>query len=212
MIRFYLSDDADRFLYADKNETEINVNATIGGFLKLVFTIIRLVLITIFVSLFLYPLIHETGHWIAAKTLNIRVIEFEVFPSPHISFDFADTQSVDLVWLSLGSCVIPALLLLVKTKQYYLYFAKELVLLIWFFSGCESMIKVMIFLFTSRTFADDAVLVINTYPDSEVVIMITLWIQIIFALLGVCISGPIKRTVAFLEKSVSPKEHSPKFV
>ena len=95
------------FLYADKNETEINVNATIGGFLKLVFTIIRLVLITIFVSLFLYPLIHETGHWIAAKTLNLRVIEFEVFPSPHISFDFADTQSGDLVWLSLGSCVIP---------------------------------------------------------------------------------------------------------
>lgn len=77
------------------------------------------------VALFLYPLLHEGGHCLAAAALGAEVTELHLFPWPYVVCEVSEVSRKGLVAIALAGPVLPvAVAELCHPKKFLLRFIK----------------------------------------------------------------------------------------
>lgn len=94
-----------------------------------------LVILGLLTLFFIYPLLHELGHTIATWLLGGSVIQFSLYPQPHID-SFLPQNTAGIASISLAGLLFPLLVCLpFLKKRGYVGYCVFLVLLISMISG-----------------------------------------------------------------------------
>ena len=75
-------------------------------------------LIALFTVVFVYPLLHETGHLFAAFLVGAEVVEFSIFPVPRVSVCFDAHNTWGQVAVGMCGMLLPMLCIFHKPKHF----------------------------------------------------------------------------------------------
>ena len=90
--------------------------------MKDAFKIAAVTLAGLFTAVFLYPFLHEGGHFLAAVIVGAEVKEFHLFPSPNILCDVHTVNIPGLIWIGLHGILFPFLLVcVVRPKKFWFW-------------------------------------------------------------------------------------------
>ena len=73
-------------------------------------------IMSIGVSAFVYPLLHESGHLIAGALVGYDIVSYSFFPSPYITF-LTDGDSEKIYFVSVFSVMLPILVSVLIPKK-----------------------------------------------------------------------------------------------
>ena len=130
--------------------------------------------------LVLYPVMHETGHILAAWATGGTVSRIGVFPFPSVTLSLSGgTEARALFVAACGGWFPLAVLLLPGSGLFYLYCVKGTTALMGLCCGVESAVRGIMFLYAGQECAaNDAVIMLRMYPGSKEVVFLTLAVQI----------------------------------
>ncbi len=87
-----------------------------GDSLSLIYRIVFIMIMSIGVSAFVYPLLHESGHLIAGLLVGYDIVDYSIFPSPYITF-LTDGDYEKIYFISVFSVVLPILVSVLIPKK-----------------------------------------------------------------------------------------------
>ena len=160
-----------------------------------------MVLMSAAVILFLYPLIHEAGHYLAAVAVGARITEASLFPRPHISFSIAGLSSFELFLIAQAGSFLLAGCLLIPLRRFgYLYFLQTALAMLILCNALQEGIVCCLFVSGYPVdFPDDAAQLLLQFPATAGSLLLGLTAQTVIAAAYFVLTRPLDRMVLFLE-------------
>ena len=178
-------------------------NTDSGEKMRLIYRIGFIMIMCIGTSVFVYPLIHETGHLLAGMMMDFDVVSYSLFPTPYITF-LTDGNSMKMFFVSLFSVVLPLVVSLVIPKRNVAvrFFDCALVLL--------NIVNVIIlfiygvaYMFGISTSENDAGAVLSFSTGDSIVYFFSLSVILVFSIYILVYLKPYESLDRFLTKKKS---------
>lgn len=84
---------------------------------------IGIFVVALFISVILYPFLHELGHLIMAILLGVRVVEVNLLPIPNIICETA-ASNIENFLIGFGGIFFPIILsICISTKKFWIWYA-----------------------------------------------------------------------------------------
>ena len=97
----------------------------VGGrlFLKDLIKNIGIFVIPLFISIIIYPLLHEIGHIVVAISLGSKVLEINLLPIPNIICENSSSNIHNFL-IGFGGIILPVMIAMsIKTKKFWIWYA-----------------------------------------------------------------------------------------
>ena len=170
--------------------------------MKILFHILIMILLAVLVMLFIYPALHEAAHALTAIFCDAEVVDVQVFPTAHTDIIAEHYNRIEMILMTMSGGVVPLLVLFCLPQgTYYIYYIKLVVALISASGAVISLIYVFLHLKGIDNMYDDAVRLLIYYPDTELIVLIILVVQISVSLLYCFLTKPLTRMTVILKKS-----------
>lgn len=99
--------------------------------MKILCYYLRIVIVSLFVALVLYPAIHEIGHVIFVVLFGGVVVDFNIFPLPNIVCDISAVSTAGKVLIGLGGMMLTSATFFIKPLRnfwiWYMEFVMKLI-------------------------------------------------------------------------------------
>lgn len=149
-----------------------------GDTVKYLRNVIVIVLFCIGSSLVAYPLLHETGHYVGAKLMGIKVAEFVIYPHPHVSFEVNNAGGVAVLFIAVCGVLLPLTVAGSISKRHICLWSVRMALIITNITVVtSSIISVFLYCFGIVVEFDDMVTVLILYPEFIYVVLFFLVLQ-----------------------------------
>ncbi len=164
--------------------------------------VIFLFVLGLFVSIFVYPLVHESGHSLAALISGIEIIEIKIFPQPYSLFFIGNVADSIKVFIGFSGILLPFIIsILPALKCFITWFMKFVFRVICIFSYIFSIIILIFYKTGYVLYDDDIVKVMMILPESEPIIFIGLVLMLLLTLKIVIKSAPVNNISDFILKN-----------
>ena len=114
---------------------EIKINF---GDVVLYVKLIWMYLTAMFTAIFIYPVLHEMGHFLAALLVDADVVEMSVFPLPHVSVLVDSKNSWGQAAIGMGGLLFPMLCTAYRPRRFSSYIVVGTIVFINFLSWLVS--------------------------------------------------------------------------
>ena len=74
--------------------------------------------IAMFTAIFIYPLLHELGHFLAALLVGAEVIEMSIFPMPYVSMFVDPYDSLGQAVIGMCGMIFPMICIMFRPKRF----------------------------------------------------------------------------------------------
>lgn len=74
--------------------------------------------IAMFTAIFIYPLLHELGHFFAALLVGAEVVEMSIFPMPYVSMFVDPYDSLGQAVIGMCGMIFPMICILFRPKRF----------------------------------------------------------------------------------------------
>lgn len=174
-------------------------------FVKIVSQVAILMIIALFILLFIYPILHESGHILAALLIGIIPSRVELFPIAHVVVPIKE-YSLGQATLMFGAGYwFPPMVIAMLRGNYYFYFSRLTVLLLTLVSAVSSMVSVIRLPYGGENAFDDITQLLQLFPEQQEFAVLFLSISIVLLMLAIVLSHPLSKMVDFFEKKKSNK-------
>ena len=170
--------------------------------MKLLTRILLIAAIVLFVMLVLYPVVHETGHILAALIAGEPVVGVGLFPAAYTRVSLSEPSFTRLALLCFGGAWFPLLFLLLPTFRSYLLYCVKLTTALLTAAGALGSFFVLqgIAAFGDAAY-DDAALILRYFPERRSEVTAAVLLLFAAAALYIVLSEPLKKTITYLEKT-----------
>lgn len=104
---------------------------------------ISIFLIPLFISISVYPFLHEIGHLLMAILLGTKVLEINLFPIPNILCENV-SGNIQNIFIGFGGAFFPIILSMsIKTKKFWIWYANLILKFICLFSMVISIVSLV---------------------------------------------------------------------
>ena len=78
-------------------------------------------------AVIIYPILHESGHSVAAVLSGAEILEFNLFPFPNILCNMTNISNIGRVFIGLNGMILPVVFsavisLLSKNKNFWIWY------------------------------------------------------------------------------------------
>lgn len=135
--------------------------------MKLVFEFIQLLFTGLFIAIFVYPFLHETGHFISSLLLHVRVLDFKIIPMPSVLCEFnGSINSIEFLIIGLSGAILPyAVTFLLPMKTFWLWYCRVTIKLICLISFIISIASVLLYQKGNSLSNDDMTNILQYTPQ-----------------------------------------------
>lgn len=172
-------------------------------FVKIVCQIAVLMIIALFIMLILYPMLHESGHVLAALLIGINPTRVEFIPNAHVVIPLKEYSLSQATLMISAGLWFPLIVIAMLHGNYYLYFSRLTVLLLTLVSAISSMVSVLRLPYGGEDALDDITQLLRLFPEQREFVIILLFLMIALLTIAVLLSHPLRRMVGFFEKKVT---------
>ncbi len=155
-----------------------------------------ILIIGLFVAVFLYPFLHETGHTIAAVLIGAEVTDITLYPIPSVLCNSAGVGDRGLVTVGFGGVVFPVLVSLIHPRK--CFFAWYVRVLLQGMSVLALGVSFVSVLFKVNPH-DDMIQVLRFWQYGEPMLLLILSLGIVIMVIIVCSEKPGHRLCDFFE-------------
>lgn len=142
-------------------------------------------IISLVVSIIIYPFLHELGHIIMARILGIKVIKINLFPSPNIIYVNANINNIGNLLIGFAGMFLPLILSLnVRSKKFWVWYANFILKSICLLSMCISGLAV-IFKNSNIFEQDDMHTLLSLWKEGRLVYLIIIISTIIILIFNI---------------------------
>lgn len=135
--------------------------------MKLVFKFIQLLFIGLFIAIFVYPFLHETGHFISSLLLHVRVLDFKIVPVPSVLCEFdGSINSIEFLIIGLSGAILPYIVtLLLPMRTFWLWYCKITIKVICLISFVVSITSIFLYQKGNSLSNDDITNILQHTPQ-----------------------------------------------
>lgn len=93
--------------------------------MKDVIKAIEIFIVAMFISIIIYPFLHEFGHFIIAILFGVRVIEVKIFPIPSVMYiNNNNIGNIQTLLIGFGGIILPIIISInIRTKKFWIWYA-----------------------------------------------------------------------------------------
>lgn len=176
--------------------------------MKLIGRIVLLFLIAVSVMFFLYPVLHEAGHLLAALLCGIEISGVGLFPVAYVQAAPARLSPAALMFFALSGCYFPLLALLLPPYRLSWVGFVKLTVAVMTLSFALTSLLTLWGVPLSRGAFDDAAAVLNIFPQCRIPVILLLLLALTASALYIAFSKPLSRTAAILAGESVFKTHT----
>ncbi len=93
------------------------------------FTFIGILLLGILVTVFIYPLLHEGGHFLTAYLIGADIVDIELLPIPFVMCNIAELTRIQQFFIGISGMFLPLIIaVLMPHKQFWSWYIRFLLL------------------------------------------------------------------------------------
>ena len=164
--------------------------------------ILVIILIGLIIAVMVYPFLHETGHFIAAKMVSSEVVTFNIFPQAYVECNILNVTKTGVFAIGIAGNLIPSIIVIaasiIRVNKFNLWYVRFYVTFVCWLSYVISIISVIATAFIKETNTqDDLVRVVQLYPDTITIGCVFSLIMVIILTLLIIKDRPIKRFKAY---------------
>lgn len=150
-------------------------------------------------TVFVYPFLHEMGHYITAVLLGADVVGVGIFPLPYVALLIEDPMGYRQAAIGFSGLLFPMISFLIKAKGLSACTVIVTLRVVNMFAWLMSGVSVLCFALGYKWNDEDMVKVIESLGGYEAVILL---VCVVFCLLCGCVlirDKPINRMLSFFE-------------
>lgn len=85
---------------------------------------IKIFFIALFISIIIYPLLHELGHSVIAILIGKKILEIRLFPLPNIMYISNSTGYIENLLIGFGGMLLPIIVSMnIRTKRFWIWYS-----------------------------------------------------------------------------------------
>ena len=174
-----------------KNKPEVSA-------LKNILKYIGLFVIGLTMAVVIYPVIHEFSHSVVATVIGVTVIKVSIFPLPYVLCDMVNSSIINVVAVGMSGIVLPfALSLLIKTKNFWIWYANYIIVGISTFSFAITIVSTILFMMGKPMNNDDVTQILTLYPDAGWFVLVIAVLLLAIGIIKLSRAGLISRCVDY---------------
>lgn len=148
-------------------------------------------------AVFIYPTLHELGHYLAAFLMGAEIVGVSIFPVPYVSLTLENPEAYQQAIIGMAGLILPMLVFFIRpgklTKSTVVYTLRAINVLAWFLS-CVAVVSSR---FGYDWDNEDVLQVIECIGGGETVILTLCLIALVTCLCLLIRSKPIGRIMSF---------------
>lgn len=164
------------------------------------FRVINLLFIGLFAAILVYPVLHESGHFLFAFLSGANIIEISLLPLPSVLCQMNMSDPMSVVFTGLGGIIIPFVATIVVPSQkfvtWYLWTVLKGICLI---SVMISIVGIYLFKVGKPIVNEDITKIMITAPQYSAVYCAILLFMLVIICIQIVKSEPIKRCMKYFE-------------
>ena len=151
-------------------------------------------------AILIYPFLHELGHSIATILFGGKVVEFHLLPLPNVLCEVYSISNIGIVIIGVGGMVFPLIVaMIISKKTFAFWYISQVIIGISAYAFFISATSLIMARFGFQMPNEDVIKVIQTVPNSEIVLLVATIILMVFSLWILVYNKPIKRMFEYLE-------------
>lgn len=152
------------------------------------------------IAVIIYPILHESGHSIAALAVGAKVISFDLFPLPNIMCNISEVNSWGLALIGIGGMLFPLFISLVlRPNNFWLWYCNTIIRGISILALGITLVATIMFFAGKPVANEDITSVLNIYSDAGIWVLLVSILLIVFVCWRIARENPIKKVEAFFE-------------
>lgn len=169
--------------------------------------IAAITLVGLLIAVFLYPILHESGHSLAAVIAGAEVKEFHLFPLPNVLCDVHSVTIPGMIWIGFSGMLFPFLLVsVIQPKKFWLWHISFIMRGICLLSFLISIVGAFLYGTGFEIANEDITQVIAIAPAFSFVYIIGLMGLMIWDIILMVNSKPILRYLEFFDLAQQKSE------
>lgn len=173
-----------------------------GDYMKDTLKISGILFAGVFTAAFLYPLLHESGHSLAAVAVGAEIKEFNLYPLPSVLCNIGKLNGYEVILIGLGGILLPfASVVFIQPKgfwQSYIIFVMRGICLL---SFLISFISILLFYNGKEIANDDMTTILQIDSSNGIIYVLILIILFIWTSIMIVKSHPLRKCCKYFEIS-----------
>lgn len=162
--------------------------------------IAAITIVGLIIAVIVYPFLHEVGHSLAAVIVGAKVEEFNLYPLPNVLCNVQSVGTMGLVVIGISGMLFPFLLTsMIQSKRFWSWYICFTTRGICLLSFAIALFAVVVFQTDLKMINEDITQVMQLTPDYKGVYMIVLLGLIVWDILLMAKSHPIRRCMGFFD-------------
>lgn len=149
----------------------------------------------LFTAAFLYPLLHEAGHFLVGLLAGAEICRFSLWPVPMVA---AKASSVGQIWIGLGGIFLPYLVaFLMRPRRFCLWYINFLLRGISVFSLLLSLGAILCDMNGIRWEEEDIIQVLQIFPQGRGLFLCLFTLMFAGGIYGLIKEKPLQKCMVY---------------
>ena len=167
---------------------------SLRDFLKILYIIV----VGLLVSMFIYPILHESGHLLATLAFGGSVGKVSIFPAAYTECDVLSISALGKAVIGLSGMIFPMLFSWVRFKNFYVWYPVFVLRGIIFLSFAISAVSIGLFYNGTIVENEDVVQVLRICSEHTVMTIASVIVMAVLSAVLILTDHPIKRFFDYL--------------
>ncbi len=165
---------------------------------RLIIDILGILILGILTAVFIYPILHELSHTIAALAVGGKVVSFDILPSPNVLCDVTRVDKLGIMFIGLCGIFIPCLIAFnINPKSFWAWYISFIIKGICMLSLGISAVCIALYKNGVTIKNEDIVQVLDVYPQYYLLLLLMTVIMFVYGANKIICEKPIHKVMEY---------------
>lgn len=165
---------------------------------KDIIKILGIIILGLLTAIFIYPLLHELSHTIAAITVGAKVVSVDIFPQPNILCNVTRVDKLGIMFIGLCGIFIPCLIAFnVNPKNFWAWYIWLVTKGICMLSLGISAVSIALYKNGITVKNEDIIQVLEVYPQYYLLLLLLTVIMFVYGANKIICEKPLHRIMEY---------------
>lgn len=166
-----------------------------------------ILVIGLLTAIIIYPVLHESGHSVAAILFGADVVEFNLFPLPNVLCNMGSVNKIGIVITGIGGMIMPLFIsVVIPVKRFWLWYTALILKGISLFSLIISTVAIILYQLGTPMINEDITQVLNIWNDGWIACLIISVLLSALIVISIIRRKPLQRLFKYFEINNAAKQ------